>query len=603
VLLGDRAIFGAVAFGAPDLASRRVDDLVDRAQRLGARTEVLALGRAVLGAASRDGEPAFQTTTGLPCTAIVAGEVFNGPDLLLELQGTAAAADTCPGRILTAAYSAWGIRCFGRVDGAYAAAIWDAEQERLTLACDRRADAHLYYHASKDIIVFSSWLALLPTIATGIARDAVKEFLRFLYIAAPHTIYEGVAKLPPGSHLVASAQSTRVTRHPQTGPSWQGVDLSSWHPDEILETFETLLHRSIRRRFRGRRTGIFLSSGVDSGTITAATERLFPGRAEALTVAFDDPDLDESRWAQAFSREVKVAQHIFTFGLEDYEQAFDDMSSTFDQPAADPAGLPILLTCQRAAPETELFSGGTGGDDLFGAPVPRHLRFSLALAARVPRGPRRAVARTLRALRFIGADAHAPLFDFDEPEELLVTWPGWTRTELDRLYGEPTRFEATAFYQTFRSTRPLGIQEAYDALGVFPPDDCRFEAAGAVGRLIHFPYHEAELVSFVQSLPPDFRTSGNRTKVLLRRLFARYAPEAAGHVKKRYFNLPLDALLAHRQHALVRRYLDPAVVERLGLVDPAAVRPYVERFLRGDRTLLFKVWALLVLHGWVAHRS
>jgi asparagine synthase (glutamine-hydrolysing) len=600
VLLAHRAIFGVAAFRDPEQAALRLAGIERRARALGARTTSWSVGPVVLGVAEVGAPDAPCEEARASCRrAVVAGEIFNGPELLLELTGRRETGLDA-GAVFERVYSAWGARCFARLDGAYAGALWDESSRHLVLACDRRADTHLFYHHDSGAVSFSSWLRLLGGLAKGVERTAVTEFLRFLYIAAPRTIYDGIAKLEPGTHLVASEHGVRVTRHPEVSPSWSRVDLGRWPAEDVLRTFEALLNRSIERRFQGRRTAVFMSSGVDSGTIAAAARRLSPGRIAAVTVAFEDPNLDESGWARAFTTQLGIEHRVFPFGLRDYRTAFETMSRTFDQPFADPAGLPLVLACQATAADFELYSGGTGGDDLFGTPIPKHLRFSLEVAARMPGLLRRQVARALAGGPGLGR-RYASLFEFEDPEELLITWPGWRRAELERLLGEPVRLDETTFYEVFHRCRPLGVQVLYDQLGVFPPDDCRFEAAAVGGHLMHFPYHDQELVSYVRALPAAYRTDGVASKLLLHRLFHRYAPGVAGRAKKRYFTMPLEALMSYQDHSLVRDYLGQDVVSRLGVVHPAATQATVERYVRGDGSLMFKTWALAVLHAWLAH--
>jgi asparagine synthase (glutamine-hydrolysing) len=597
MLLAGRAIFGALSFGDDHLAALRVAEIAARAQALGAVARTWRAGPAILGLASRGAPPPVEPPTGSDPATVLAGEIFNAAELLLELTGRAVSPPPSGASVLEQILAAWGTRCLARIDGAYVAAAWDAREHRLLLACDRRGDAHLYHHADPTGIVFASWLPLIAHLAKTVDPSAVAEFLRFLYVAPPRTMHEGIGRLAPGTHLVVTDHGIRTVPHPAPLPSWRGVDLSSWSEADATDVLATLLSRAIGRRLGERRAGIFLSSGVDSATIAALHRRLYPARGIGITVAFADPALDESEATRAFAEEIGLEHRVMRFTPADYHRAVEDIAAGFDQPFADPAGLPIVLACRETAADVDVFSGGTGGDDLFGAPLPRHLRASLAVAARIPPRPRHGLARALGAWPLTAG--RAPIFDFDDPEELLITWPGWTRQELQVLLGAPVRLDDTAFYRSFRAARSGGPQAIADALGAFPPDDCRFEGAGLVGRLNHFPYHDTELRDFVWHLPSGFRTRDGQTKVLLRALLARHAPRAAARTVKRYFNVPLGEILAHRDHALVQTWLDPDLVRGTGLLDPAVVVACRDRFLAGDGTLLFKVWALVVLYAWM----
>jgi len=485
-----------------------------------------------------------------------------------------------------------------QVDGTFALAFWQSKSETLTLATDRRSDMPLFYRQSAGQLVFSSWLALLMDGTQEIDPSTIQEFLRFFYIAAPRTLYRGICRIEPGYYVTVSGNGIEI----------QECDREvhgDWHVgnDHALEEFQELFESAIERRIGDRRVGVFLSSGVDSATLLAGCQRTCADRVEAFTIGFDNAELDEANTARAYAKCLGVPHTVFRFNTEEYRQAFDQAVRGFDTPFADPAGLPLTLGSGLAKDRVEVITGGTGGDDLFGAPMPRHLKFSVGFAARLPVGLRRDIGRALAAAPIKAWSSYAPLFDFVEAEELLVTWRGWSKTELEELLGRPVEFENTGFYRMFRRHKHKGAQQLYDALGVFPPDDCRFEAAGLAGLPIELPYHDKDLYKFVNSLPESFRMHQGVSKVLLRKLYARYFPPELASAKKHYFNMPLQELMSHDDFEIVRTYLARDVVARTGVVDSSRAWEWIERYIAGDHTLLFKIWALAFLHAWLAARN
>ncbi len=603
MLLHNRAIFGALAFHDDRIALLCAAEMERRGRRLGAMTTLRHDGGVVLGVASRTSSVQFDDGRDRGRVPVVmAGEIVNRGDLALELTGNARSVATDAG-LLARAYEAWDLRCLSRLDGAFAAAIWDDRHKRLLLSCDHQGAAHLYYHVAPDRLVFSSWLPLLSDLAKGIDRGAAKEFLRFLYISSSRTLYEGISRLTPGEYLVAAGGQVSTNHLPPHLPGWSDVDLSRRDARDLVTTFEELLLASVRRRVGDRRVGVLLSGGIDSATLTAACHKACPGQVETFTVAFDDPNLDESGVAEACARHLSLRHHCLRFDFPTYRRAFDAVVRGFDLPFADPASLPILLACEAGRDRVDLFVDGTGADGLFGAPIPRHLRFSLAVSAHFPDRARALLTHALRRVPIARLRGCAPLFDFDDIEELFVTWPGWSRKEVEGLLGEATSFDETRLYRTFREWRDRGPQELYNALWVLPPDDCRFEAAGVVGLPMHLPYHDRDLRGFVHRLPAHYRRDRDETKILLRRLFTRYYPQPFWGAKKHYFNFPVHAFLARRNYEIVRDYLAPDRIARHGIVDPGGVAPWIRRYLGGDHALAFKVWALMLLQRWLDTRA
>jgi len=159
------------------------------------------------------------------------GEIYNHLVLREQLQagGKAPAwrghADT---ETLLAGFDAWGLQeTLERAIGMFAMAVWDRQTATLTLARDRVGEKPLYYgwqgHGSRAAFLFGSELKALrehPAFEGKIDRGALSLQLRHNYIPAPYSIYEGIAKLTPGSMLTVSLKQ----REPRIWRYWSGIN-------------------------------------------------------------------------------------------------------------------------------------------------------------------------------------------------------------------------------------------------------------------------------------------------------------------------------------------------------------------------------------------
>jgi asparagine synthase (glutamine-hydrolysing) len=107
---------------------------------------------------------------------------------------------------------------------------------------------------------------------------------------------------------------------------------------------------------------------------------------------------------------------------------------------------------------------------------------------------------------------------------------------------------------------------------------------------------------FTRALPRRWRYRDGESKVTLRRVYKKYFPEKFWQTKKRYFTFPLHDFLSHDDYRLVRENLSSSRLRSENLIDAENAKPWIERYLRGDRRLVFKIWSLLVLHAWVQGR-
>ena len=136
------------------------------------------------------------------------GEIYNHLDLRdqLESQGSAPSwrgySDT---ETLLACFSAWGVEATLKATvGMFALALWDKQAQQLTLARDRLGEKPLYWGWCGDTLLFGSELKALkahPAFDTQVDRGSLSLLLRYNYIPAPYTIYQGIEKLPAGQYV------------------------------------------------------------------------------------------------------------------------------------------------------------------------------------------------------------------------------------------------------------------------------------------------------------------------------------------------------------------------------------------------------------------
>src|SRR5690606_11335198 len=159
-------------------------------------------------------------------TLVFNGEVYNHLDLRCELERAGARfrghSDT---ETILAAFEQWGIEpAVGRFIGMFAMAVWDAEARELSLLRDRLGIKPLYYSWRRGLLTFGSELRSLvegPEFDREIDPQALADYLRYLYVPAPATIYRNAFKLPPG-HILTVGSVDEAPPAPR--PYWSLAD-------------------------------------------------------------------------------------------------------------------------------------------------------------------------------------------------------------------------------------------------------------------------------------------------------------------------------------------------------------------------------------------
>ena len=134
------------------------------------------------------------------------GEIYNHAALRQELEAQGhlfrTRADT---EVLVHGYEQWGRDgLLERLHGMFAFAIWDAKRHALFLARDRMGMKPLYFAEHDGRLYFSSEIRGVlhqANIPRSPNLDALGLYMRIGFVTSPHTMFEGIQKLPPANYL------------------------------------------------------------------------------------------------------------------------------------------------------------------------------------------------------------------------------------------------------------------------------------------------------------------------------------------------------------------------------------------------------------------
>lgn len=499
------------------------------------------------------------------------------------------------------------------LNGGWAAVIWDKSQQRAVFARDGVGFETLYVTVRGSQIVFASDLRIfrLAGLTAKYDEQAIAEFLHFLYVPSPRSIYKDVISVLPGHTLTIDAQGIRQERFaPQRFV--RGVELGDEHRvhlaiQEYLPHFEDRLQTAVESCIpRQGRVGLLLSAGKDSSSLAVALKHVAPDRVVALTVASSDPQLDESGYAARLCNFLGISHRVYTPHPDTLLSGFQQLVASQDQPMGDPASLLILLASFDFPEDVSVIWDGTGTDYYFGwvseadkcrdAKKRRFRRFIPGFAWplflwAMQQGPER-FASTAREWR-------KPM------EEAFVPWNGWSQDELGRLWQRDISWSDTHLYELIRNSHGKDrITLHTEALGaVWMPNTvirkvtCAAHVTGRAGRM---PFIDNRLAEFVKDLPQELKYQDYMEKTLLRAYLTKHVPSDLIQKPKRGF-VSDHHLLLQSERALLPRWLREGGALQ---VLPSWSETYISRILSeyGERPKNYadKIYALSLLSLWSA---
>ncbi|MCU1246193.1 MAG: asparagine synthase (glutamine-hydrolyzing), partial [Acidobacteria bacterium] len=557
------------------------------------------------------------------------GEVYNHEVLRAELvrDGQAPSfrghSDT---EVILACIEAWGVaRAVTRFVGMFAIALWDRQEQALTLVRDRAGVKPLYYAATPEALLFASELkafAVHPQFKKEIDRGAVALYSMLGYVPAPWTIYHNVRKLAPGSMLTLSERGARS--HLET--YWSAVSVAervagtfAGTEGEALDELERLVDDSVRlRMIADVPLGVFLSGGVDSTVVAALMQRASSSPVKTFTIGFEGSAFDEAPAAAAIARHLGTEHTESYVGTRDLLETIPLMPSIYDEPFADTSQVPTYLVSKMARRSVTVSLSGDGGDELFGGYHRYFLGRRLwSRTRRVPKAMRGMAGRALRGVprgAWEGVAAHSPLARLRG--NLAERMAGFSAALLARDPAEvyrsgvmrqslvpdveipPITLTTPGSWPTLED--PTELQMHLDFV-TYLVDDILVKvdrASMAASLEAREPLLDHRLVEFAWSLPLAFKVGEEGGKRLLRALQQRLLPAALLHQEKKGFALPIAGWL----RGPLRDWAEPLLSEhRLqadGFFDVATVRRAWSEHLAG-RDESARLWTVLMFNAWL----
>ena len=563
-------------------------------------------------------------------TAVFNGELYNYRALRSELEPDVSFRSTSDTEVLLAAIDRWGIdEALRRSNAMLALAVWDRERRELLLARDRFGEKPLYFGVFDGCLLFGSELKSLrahPRFEATIDRRSVASYLRYKYVPTPWTIYQRVAKLRPGTILVASTDGGRIRSSERTywsaadeaargrATPWRGTD------EDAVDELERRLTTAVElRRHADVALGAFLSGGVDSSTVVALLQRTASQPTRTFTVGFESGDFDEAESARAVAAHLGTAHTEVAVSAADCLARVPDLAGIYDEPFGDSSQLPTLLVCEAARRHVTVALSGDGGDELFGGYNRYRWAPRLARVGRVPRPLRQAAGAGLRAVRPDRWDAVGAGLMRVLPARAHVRLPGDRVTKLaglldvdgdDQLYLDLTSEWSDAGALAGSSEHPAVTLPAdgslaermmlADTLG-YLPDDLLVKvdrAAMSTSLETRVPFLDPDVFSFVWSLPAEMRVGRGGSRWALRQVLYRSVPRGLVDRPKLGFDPPIGDWLRGPLREWASELLSEPALRAAGL-DPHPVREAWDLHQRGATNAQDRLWTVLMLQSWL----
>ena len=355
------------------------------------------------------------------------GEVYNYLGLRAELEALGRAFTTdSDTEVVLQAFAEWGPDAFDRFNGMFGLAIWDRQDERLTLARDHFGIKPLYLarvaapggttdgRPPGEVLLFAS--EITPILESGLYERKVNErsvyrYLRFrAHEDGTETFFDGIERLAPGEMLTADARG--VQRRMYTRLKEELLELAGEqrpYDSAAAAEYRRLLVESVRLRLQSEvPVGTSLSGGLDSSAVAVIINQLLNEgdelstrsvgtRQNTFSAVFPGSLNDEERYVDEVLDICTghVEAHKILPTADEFKADLLDFVRTQEEPLISSGPYAQFQVMREATKHVTVLLDGQGADEMMAGYVPYYFVYLRQLRAQ---GAVKAAAELARSL-------------------------------------------------------------------------------------------------------------------------------------------------------------------------------------------------------------
>jgi asparagine synthase (glutamine-hydrolysing) len=541
------------------------------------------------------------------------GEIFNHVELREELirkgHRFRTRSDT---EVILHQYQEKGIDCVNDFNGQWAFAIWDSETRKLFLSRDRFGIQPLFYTTHKKAFLFASEIKSLlacPGVPREIDRVGLDQIFTFWCTLPPRSIFQGIHELAPGHSLTVENGDIKTRRYwqidfsgafecPPPGPATEQA---------ITERLLELLADSTRIRLRADvPVGAYLSGGLDSSVIAALMRQSSGAAMKTFSVAFEDPEFDESRHQEDMSRFLGVERQQIRCTNDDIGRVFPSVIWQTEKPILRTAPCPLYILSNLVRDSGhKVVLTGEGSDEMLGG-------YDIFKEAKIRRFWGAQPDSRVRPMLLGRLYPYQMNLQMQSPSYLQAFFRVNAGDLSNAFFSHLPRWKLTSRLKMFFSDEVQADtrqEDPYEALEASLPKEysawdpfCRgqyletalllpgyiLSSQGDRMAMAHsvetrFPFLDHRVAEFAASIPPSLKMKVLNEKYILKRSAQDLIPNSIIRRTKQPYRAPegKSFFTGGKARDYVESVLSPARIRKSGIFDSAAVQRLLAKFRDG----------------------
>ena len=502
--------------------------------------------------------------------------------------------------VLLAGLVIYGHKILEMLEGMWAFAFWDAENNELLLSRDRMGKKPLYYNSSTSFFSCASELPALQSIVPekfSEDLDSTADYFRYGYCLPGYTSWKDISEVLPG-HWLKWKPGKKI----QQQSYWSIPQHNSDVALPTLNDLATVVKNAVQKRLVADvEVAAFLSGGIDSSLICAIAMEYMRKPLKTYTIGFSDQAFDERVFAEHVARTIGTSHYSEVLSGWDEDQLEVLLREHIGQPFADASLLPTALVSKLAAKDVKVALSGDGGDELFGGYQRYQARMIMRWYSCLPNKLRKYAEHAIRSLPEPTAHHSRSIL---KKAHLFVDIS--MRHQAETPYIAPLMFHPMEYCSLFpglvsRGHSPPGLLEEmeledlqrmlYSDSLVYLPQDILVKvdrASMAYGLEARAPFLDHKVVELAFNIPVHKHLKLGNGKLWLKRAFTEKLPRNIWKRRKQGFGVPI--------HQWFRGELGDRFRARLasgpGAILPEAGLNMLKEHQNGKRDNGYRLWMM-----------
>jgi asparagine synthase (glutamine-hydrolysing) len=549
----------------------------------------------IIDLSSCGNQPMHDAELGL--TIVFNGCIYNYQQLRDQLQQERGYRffSTSDTEVVLKAYHAWGDGFVERLQGMFAFVIHERATGRTFLGRDRFGIKPLYLAETGDRLRFASSLPALLAggdVDTTIDRVALHHYLTFhSVVPAPHTIVQGVRKVPPATTIAIEPDGSRDVVEFWRPDFTRDPDRADWTERDWEDAVLDAMRSAVKwRTVADVPVGVLLSGGLDSSMVVGLLAEAGQTGINTFSIGFESvggEEGDEFKYSDVIAERFDTDHHRLRIDATRMLPALGQAIAAMSEPMVSHDAVAFYLLSQEVSQHVKVVQSGQGADEVFAGyhwyPPMQALTDELGEADR----DRLVAAAVDRYAQAFFDRSHDEMAQVLMPDHLVEE--DVSRALVERHFRTPGAQTAT----------DMALRLDSQIMLVDDPVKRVDNMTMAWGLEARVPFLDHEVLDVAARIPPELKLA-QEGKGVLKEAARRVIPNEVIDRPKGYFPVPALKYLQGPYLDLVRDALHAPEARERGLYR----REEVDRLLadpNGQLTPLRgnKLWQLALLEMWL----